>query len=215
VRSPATCPPRARRRLLGVLAVSATLFAVSTAVAATGPPAAWELALFRWANQLPGWVYVLVWPFMQYGVFLTIPVATALAWWRRRRRFAVLLALSGVGIYLAARVVKLLVERGRPGAFVEVLNRREEFAPGSLGYTSGHAAVAATIATLSVMHLRRPWRELSVALVLVVGFGRMYVGAHLPLDLVGGAAMGVSAAAGALLVSALVPEPSPSRHRRP
>jgi membrane-associated phospholipid phosphatase len=44
---------------------------------------------------------------------------------------------------------------------------------------------------------------------VVVMFGRMYVGAHLPLDLVGGAALGVVAGSAANLIVG-VPSTTPS-----
>ena len=31
------------------------------------------MALFEAINGLPDWLYVAIWPFMQYGVFITIP----------------------------------------------------------------------------------------------------------------------------------------------
>lgn len=204
-----------RRWFLAALVLGLVVFVVSTVLAGNGVPAGWELDLFAAVNDLPDWLYVIVWPVMQYGVFVTIPIATVVAWWLKRRRLAVLLAVSGIGIYVMVVVVKGLVHRGRPGAFFGELNSRAAFASGSLGFPSGHAAVAATIATLTVMQLRRPWRELSVALVVVVAFGRMYVGAHLPLDVLGGAAMGVSVGSAAMLTSALVGRRRPAAPSRP
>lgn len=201
-RRPATGRPHPSVRQLLAVAIGATLaFAVSTAVATRGEPAEWELDLFRTVNGLPDWLYAVIWPFMQYGVFVTIPIAAALAWVWRERRLSVVLAVSGVSIYLLAKVVKRVADRGRPDAYLETVHEREEFATGSLGYTSGHAAVAATIATITVTHLPRPWREVSVVLVAIVAVGRMYVGAHLPLDLIGGIVMGVAAGTAATIVS--------------
>jgi undecaprenyl-diphosphatase len=190
--------------MVAVLVVSLTVFLLTTLEAANDPPASWEIELFTTVNDLPDWLHVVIWPFMQYGVFVMIPIAAAAAWFFERRRLAVLLGVSGVSVYLLAKVVKRIVERGRPDVFLALVAEREHFAPGSIGYTSGHAAVAATIATLTVLELRRPWREVTVALVFLVMFGRMYVGAHLPLDLVGGVALGVAAGTSAMLVASLV-----------
>lgn len=187
--------------LMAVMSASTAVFVASTLVARHRQPGRWEIRLFEAVNGLPDWVYAVVWPFMQYGVFVTIPIATLVAWWFGRHRLAVMLGVSGVGIYVLAKVVKRVADRGRPDAFLAGVHERETFAADSLGFTSGHAAVAATIATLTVLHLPRPWREISIGLVVVVMFGRMYVGAHLPLDMVGGVAMGVAAGIGATLVS--------------
>ena len=44
-------------------------------------------------------------------------------------------------------------------------------------------------------YLPRAWRWAFVVLGVIVSVGRLYVGAHLPLDVVGGAALGVAAGA--------------------
>ena len=49
---------------------------------------------------LPDILYVGIWPFMQYGVFVTIPIATMIALLMSRRRLGVLLGVSGVGVVL-------------------------------------------------------------------------------------------------------------------
>lgn len=185
-----TSRPTAVVGLIGaVVFVATTAMAASTSTA----PAAWEIDVFRAVNGLPDWLHVVVWPFMQYGVFVTIPIAAAVAAVLRRRRLAGMLLGAGVSVYLLAKIVKVVADRGRPIAYLDGVIEREQVAHGSLGYTSGHAAVAATIATISYFHLPTALRRLSIALVVIVPFGRMYVGAHLPLDLVGGVAMGVAA----------------------
>jgi membrane-associated phospholipid phosphatase len=63
----------------------------------------------------------------------------------RRFGLAIAMALAGVSVYLAALVIKDYVERGRPGAFLTAVNERDQFAADSLGYPSGHAAVAAAL----------------------------------------------------------------------
>lgn len=191
-------------RLAVIFSVASLVFVATTLEVANDPVAQWEIDVFNAVNELPDWLYVVIWPFMQYGVFVTIPIATLVAWFLHRRRLAVLLGVSGVSIYLLAKVVKQIVDRGRPNAFVETVVEREHFAAGSIGYTSGHVAVAATIATLTIIHLPRPFREITVALVFIVMFGRMYVGAHLPLDMVGGMAMGVAAGTLAMLIDQLI-----------
>lgn len=189
-------------RILAITSlVAAVAFVIATVVAARGEPSAWEIASFEAVNDLPDWMYVVIWPFMQYGVFVTIPITTVIAWRLRHHRLAVLLAVSGVGIYVLAKIVKRVADRGRPDAFLDTVNEREEFAAGSLGYTSGHVAVAATIATLTLLHLPKRWGQVSVVLVAIVALGRMYVGAHLPLDMIGGVAMGVAAGTAATYVS--------------
>jgi hypothetical protein len=73
--------------------------------------------------------------------------------------------------------------RGRPPARPEQRG---------LGYPSGHAAVAATLYVVAAPHLRSRWRAGLAALTSGVGLARIYVGAHLPLDVLGGVALGAA-----------------------
>lgn len=144
---------------------------------------------------------------MQYGTFITIPALAMIALVFRRFRLAFAMALAGVGVYLVALVVKDVVGRGRPGALLTAVEERELFGAESLGYPSGHAAVAAALTVVSAAHLSMRWMVAALALGTVVLFGRIYVGAHLPLDVVGGAALGL--VVGSVVNLTLRPRPFP------
>ena len=60
-----------------------------------------------------------------------------------------------------------------------------------LGYLSGHAAVATALTAAAYPHLGTRGRRVILALAAIVGLSRIYVGAHLTLDVAGGAAMGL------------------------
>jgi undecaprenyl-diphosphatase len=154
----------------------------------------WEIVVFTAVNDLPGNVSRLLWVFNQYGTAVTIPVATIVALLFKKWILALSLAISGVAVYLLAKVIKEFVGRGRPAALIDGVVERETFAPGSLGYPSGHAAVAWAITLLIAPYVRRGWQIAALLMAIVVPFVRMYVGAHLPLDLLGGAALGVAVA---------------------
>lgn len=176
-----------------VIGVAAAVVACALALlAASGPPANWELRSFRTINELPSWLYVVLWPLMQYGQLAAIPLVTTLTWLAKRRRLAAGLGTAALAGYILAKVAKQVVGRGRPGAFLDGVIEREIFGEGSLGYPSGHAVVAATFTTALLPAVRRPYRIALVLLTLAVLFGRVYIGAHLALDVLGGAAIGVA-----------------------
>jgi len=91
----------------------------------------------------------------------------------------------------AAKLVKRLVHRPRPAALLPATHRRGPAATG-LGYLSGHAGVAAALGAAALPHLGPAGRTLTLAAIPAVGLTRVYVGAHLPLDVIGGAALGVA-----------------------
>jgi membrane-associated phospholipid phosphatase len=182
-----------RRRGLEIALIASLLLALTALLASRGVYEA-EVAIFQAVNGLPNGIRPFLWVVNQYGTAITIPIAVAVAMAFRRWTLAICLALSGVGVYFLAKVIKGYIERGRPSALVGDVVEREMFSPESLGYPSGHAAVAWAITIVVLFSLGRPWRLVAIALAIVVPVVRMYVGAHLPLDLVGGAALGVAVA---------------------
>jgi undecaprenyl-diphosphatase len=62
------------------------------------------------------------------------------------------------------------------------------------GYVSGHAAVVATLLAVAWPALGRRGRIVCATLAVAVCLSRVHVGAHLPLDVVGGAGLGLAVA---------------------
>jgi membrane-associated phospholipid phosphatase/predicted Ser/Thr protein kinase len=166
-----------------------------------------EAALFRVVNELslPGWTWPGVWLVMQLGVIGAVPLVAALALATRRLRLALDAVLAAGSIYLIAKLVKEFVQRGRPQTLLEDVNILGEPARG-LGYVSGHSAVAVALATVASPYLGRRARRVAWVLAGCVCLARIYVGSHLPFDVVGGAALGW--AAGSLVLFVLgAPDP--------
>ena len=162
--------------------------------------AAPEADAFRLVNDLPSVPFGIVWVPMQLGNLLVVPAAVLAALAFRRWRLAAGLALAGAGVYALAKVVKHFVLRGRPSELLDEVVVRGA-APHGLGFVSGHIAVVTALALVAWPWLPRWGRWAAGAAVAAVFLTRIYVGAHLPLDMVGGAALGV--AVGALVRLAL------------
>jgi undecaprenyl-diphosphatase len=204
---------RRRRRLDVVLVVTGAAVLVTSTLLARRRVYGWEVAVFQAINGLPGSIRPYLWVLHQYGTAVTIPVATVVALLFRKWLLALSLAISGVAVYMLAKVIKEYVSRGRPSAFVEGVVERETFSPDSLGFPSGHAAVAWAITIIVLAYVGRPWQIAAIALAIVVPIVRMYVAAHLPLDLIGGAALGVTVASAVNLLVG-VPARAPSETTR-
>jgi membrane-associated phospholipid phosphatase len=152
----------------------------------------WEEAVFGAVNERSVLPFAVVWPVMQLGNVLTVVVGALAAAATRRFRLAVGLLGGGVLAYLLAKLVKDFVERPRPTGLVDVTVR----GPAVLdnGFVSGHATVATVIVVLLLPYVSRRAGRVLLVLAGLVAIARVYVGAHLPLDVVGGAALAVAVA---------------------
>jgi membrane-associated phospholipid phosphatase len=167
----------------------------------------WERAVFRAVNELPGFLYGPTWVVMQFGTWLAIAGCAGVALAVRRVRLALAFAMAGVTASLLSNVFKAIVGRGRPAALLAAVHARGGL-PGGNGYPSGHASVSFALATVAWLWLDGWVRWVLPCAAVIVCFARIYIGAHFPLDVVGGAALGT--ACGAAVSLALRPRPSPA-----
>ncbi|MFL5766322.1 MAG: phosphatase PAP2 family protein [Actinomycetota bacterium] len=154
-----------------------------------------EIGLFRSVNGLPDVLLPAVWSAMQFGTFASVPVLGVLAWRSGRRELALRLAAGGAAGYVGARIAKRSVRRGRPGVLLEDVRLRGAHADDD-GFPSGHATVSAALAVAIGAGLPPPWGDVALGLAAATSLGRVYVGAHLPLDVLGGAGLGMALASG-------------------
>jgi len=172
--------------------VAGTILLATSAAARRGVPV-WERRTCSAVNDLPDALAPFVWLPMQFGS-LTAPFALgALSYWRNRRaQPATSMIAAGFTAWVTAKGVKKLVGRGRPHDFDSETNLRlwTEI-DGSLGFVSGHAAVATAVAGIIHRYAPSGYAAVAYGLAGVVALSRIYVGAHLPIDVVGGAALGV------------------------
>jgi undecaprenyl-diphosphatase len=123
-------------------------------------------------------------------------LAAAVFLYRGWRRGALLVIATLVGAWVLDTALKLLFARDRPQAFFDYYP-----APASYSFPSGHALFAVCFfGGLAVLLTHRlngraiqaaVW-VVAVALILLIGASRVYLGVHYPTDVVGGYAMGVT-----------------------
>ncbi len=171
--------------LLGV-----AVLGVGFLIARRGQLPVLERDLFQLVNDLPPAIFPVVWVVMQLGNVVAVPLVAAVALLARQVRMARDLLVSGLLAYVAADLVKSVVGRERPIGFAVVDPHFPEGPVSGLGFVSGHAAVAAALATAAAPYLVRRARRVVWVLAWTVALARIYVGAHLPLDVVCGAALG-------------------------
>jgi len=191
-----------------VCAVAVVIAAACGFVASGGEVPDWEQTVFHAINDLPDWLEAPMWVFQLAGLlFVPLVVAVGAAAFRRWRLAAALVVFVPLKLVIEKLVVKQLVERERPGTticgapddFDETCgNFRGDVPLDGLSFVSGHAIIAWGVATLLWAVLPGRWRWLPVAIAALNAIARVYLGAHNPLDVIGGGAVGV--AIGAVLV---------------
>jgi membrane-associated phospholipid phosphatase len=146
-----------------------------------------EERVFRAFNAAPDGLAPFLWPVMQMGSLGAVYVVAADQYRREGRAQAIAVAATGTAVWGGIKLIKPIVGRGRPVDHLERVRVRGRGQSG-LGYPSGHAAVSLTLALSASVNARD--RRLAVLGAAVTAVSRMYVGAHLPLDVVGGASAG-------------------------
>lgn len=164
-----------------------------------------EVDIFEALNGLPDALYPMVWVFMQLGNIVAVPIAAVVAAGFRRFKLATGILFSGAFAWVLAKIVKDLVPRGRPGELLDNVILHGDAPMMGRGFVSGHAAVVAAIATVVTPYLGTRGRWIVWTLVAVTATARVYVGAHLPLDSIGGVALGVAGGTLALVILDLIP----------
>ncbi|HEX7023142.1 MAG TPA: phosphatase PAP2 family protein [Trueperaceae bacterium] len=115
-----------------------------------------------------------------------------------------------IGLYLLTSyflntVLKGVFDTPRPYAIdPSVARSQDAIATGTgPGFPSGHAQASATFWWYLALRVARPWFwVLSVILVGLIAISRLYLGVHLPVDVLGGLALGMLLAGLALLIDA-------------
>jgi len=128
------------------------------------------------------------WPHAFVGLILL-----AIAWIRGSRKwsrvfFAMLIALALAGV--AGTVVKRVVPRPRPSVHTEIRWGGPRFSTKYHSFPSGH--VGASTAFFGVLFIARRRVGLACfAIPMLIGFSRMYIGAHYLSDVVCAAVLGI------------------------
>lgn len=153
----------------------------------------WDARIFLLLNQrgYPKWLDDGMWLFTQLGNMLAALSAALLFFLLGYRHLAIEITFGTLTLWLLVETIKALAERDRPFLTLEqtrVIGWREKGA----SFPSGHTTQIFFMTMLLILRFNLG-AVISLGLIAVagfVGFTRIYVGAHYPRDVVGGAVLG-------------------------
>lgn len=166
-----------------------------------------DTRLFHTLNSWPDWLFAPLYVGMQLGVLGSIFFWGMLATYWRNWRAGGVVAGAGIVAWLVAKPLKVFIGRPRPSGFFDNLQHLGHEHLTGFGFPSGHATVSAACVTALYVYAKPAYRKYLVALLLVIGLGRIYTGAHLPTDVFGGWALGIAVGAAVSLLLGVQRDP--------
>jgi len=193
-------------RIAGLLAcLGAVLFGACALVLAAGANG-WDQRLFRVLNEVSPTVAAVLTLLSQLfrpaGIVAVVLLATGYVVARNQSALPVAAGALAAGLGLGlVHLGKAVANRARPYDAMAGVVLRQQPAHGT-SFPSSHTAIALAVAIALVPFLSRAVATVGIAYAVGVGWSRVYLGVHYPLDVLGGA--GIGALAGGLVLLALV-----------
>jgi membrane-associated phospholipid phosphatase len=185
-----------RARTAGLLAgLGAALFGVSALVLKTGT-VSWDLSLFRILNEVPAAAASVLTPlshlFLPAGIIAVVVLIVVDVVARNRSVLPVVTGAVAAGAaWLLTHAAKAIADRPWPYEVMADAVLRQQPAHGT-SFPSTHTAVTLAIVIALVPFLARPLAAAGIGYAVLLGWSRVYLGVHYPLDVLAGAAIGMA-----------------------
>lgn len=184
--------------------LGAALFGVSAVLLKAGA-VSWDVSLFRILNQVPSTLASVLTPlsrlFLPAGIVAVVVLTVGYVVARNRSVLPLATgAIAAAAAWALAHVAKALAERPRPYEVIAGAVLRQQPAHGT-SFPSAHTAVTMAVVIALVPFLPRALAAVALTYAVLVGWSRVYLGVHYPLDVLAGA--GISMAVGGAVLLAL------------
>jgi membrane-associated phospholipid phosphatase len=175
--------------------LGAALFGVSAVLLKAGA-VSWDVSLFRILNQVPPALASVLTPLSRLFLPASIIAVVVLTVGYVVARYRSILpaaagAVAAAAAWALAHVAKALADRPRPYEVIAGAVLRQQPAHGT-SFPSAHTAVTMAVVIALVPFLPRALAAVAVAYAVLVGWSRVYLGVHYPLDVLAGAGIGMA-----------------------
>ena len=157
-----------------------------------------EARVFHAVNGLPDWLYWPLWLPMQLGNLVVgtlvglVVAFVAGDWWIAAGVVVATFSKLGTEKLVRREMADYLAVRQRPGTSqLGAIVRGADVPTSGASFPSGHVILVAAIATVVTPAIPVGWWWVPVLLTFLVMFGRVFVGAHNPLDVTAGLGTGL------------------------
>ena len=197
-------PPRVPRAwAAGLLAgLGMVLFGASALLIKAGATS-WDARLFRTLNEVPPAAASVLTPLSQLfrpaGISAVVLLTVVYLLARNRSILPIVAAAAAAGAaFVLANVAKVIANRPRPYLAMAGAVLRQSPAHGT-SFPSSHTAVTLAVAIALVPFLARPLAAAGIGYAVLVGWSRVYLGVHYPVDVLAGAGIGMAVGGAVLL----------------
>jgi undecaprenyl-diphosphatase len=166
-----------------------------------------DQSLFLWLNSFHGsWGDETMWLISSKWLWIPLYLLIIFKLFKSYKKellkiIALIIIVIGLSDWISSGVIKTVVKRNRPTHNTELASQvhtyiqadGSEYRGGKFGFVSSHAANSFAIATLAFLLLRRKSKQWGWLFLwaTIVSYSRIYLGVHYPLDIIGGAMVGI------------------------